>query len=157
MSLWCQHKINTPLTYEGQHKSAHWPINSRKPNSSRIHQLINLLTAQLTNSPTHTLINLSTKNLLTPQLTNSQTHNLINLSTQNFTNLQTSSTHKLTYSQTYKLKTSPTYKPYQLTDSPNSKTYKLKTSPIQKLKSISFILQRHSNFHSVLGEILVKK
>ena len=135
-------KINPTIIYEVQDKSILWLINSQKNNNSRIHQLINLLTPQFINLPTHTLINLSTK----------ETYTLKNL-----TNLQTSSTHKLTYSKTYKLKTSPTYKPYQLTDSPNSKTYKLKTSPIQKLKSISFILQRHSNFHSVLGEILVKK
>ena len=120
LSLWCQHGVNTPLTYEGRDKSTHWPINSRKPNNSRIHQLINLLTSQFINSPTHTLINLSTQN----------THTL-----KKHTNLQISSTYKLTYSQTYNLKTSPT----------------------QKLKPLSFILQRHSNFHSVLGEMLVKK
>ena len=88
-------------------------------------QLPNTSTHQFTNRPTYKLANSKPYNPI-----NSKAHNLKNLP-----NLQTSSTHKLTY----------------------LKTYRLKTSPTQKLKSLSFILQRCSNFHSVLGEILVKK
>ena len=43
---------------------------------------------------------------------------------------------------------------YKLKD---SSTYKLKDSSTQKLKFLSFILQYHSNFRSVLAKIQVKK
>ena len=40
---------------------------------------------------------------------------------------------------------------------PKTSTHKLKNSPSQKLKLLSFILQRSSNFRFVLAKILVKK
>lgn len=76
-----------------QDKTIHWLTNSRKPNNSRKHQLINLQTHQLTNSRKpnnhlkHQLINLQTR-----QLTNSQPRQTIN-----------SSAHKIIIPQAYQL------------------------------------------------------
>ena len=98
LSLECQHKIKITLIYEVQDKTIHWLTNSRKPNNSRKHQLINLQTRQLTNSRKpnnhgkHQLINLQTR-----QLTNSQPRQTIN-----------SSAHKIIIPQAYQLTNPPT-------------------------------------------------
>jgi len=80
----------------------------------------------------------------------------INLKAQQFKSSTTpedtnSQTHQLTNEPTHKIKTSPTQMLI------NSLTHKLRNSPTQNLKSLSFILQLHSNFRSVLAKILAKK
>ena len=93
-----------------QDKSTHWPINSRKPNKSRRHQLTNSRAHKLTNTKNHKL-----KNSLTQKITIS--------STQKHTN---SSTPELTNSSANKLK--------------NSKTHQLKKLKAHQLKTLNYCL-----------------
>ena len=77
------------------------------------------------------------------QLTNSQTQELINSKPHQLANskphqLINPSTHKLKTPLTYQLKSSSTHQP-------------------TKLKSVAFILQQRSIFHSILAKIQVKK
>ena len=97
--------------------------NPREPNNSRIHHRINLQTQKIINSQTY-------------HPNNSRIHQLINLQTHQLTNSKKPPTHQLVSSQTHKFQT------HQLT---NSST--------QKVKIIIFLLQYHSNFHSVLAKI----
>ena len=98
LSLGCQRKIKITLIYEVQDKTTHWLTNARKPNNSRIQQLINLQTHQPANSrkPNNSRIQ-QLINLQTHQLTNSQPRQSIN-----------SSAHKNTIPQAYQLTNPPT-------------------------------------------------
>ena len=124
--LGCQHKINTPLIYQVQDKTTRWFINSRKPithENPTTPEYITASTYKLKKSSTH-------------KLTTQTTPEYINLQTHQLTNSKKPPTHQLVSSQTHKFQT------HQLT---NSST--------QKVKIIIFILQYHSNFHSVLAKI----
>ena len=61
--------------------------------------------------------------------------------------LKNSSNQKLIYSQAHLLTSSSTQKLINL------RVHQLKNSPTQKLKLLSFILQHHSNFRTVLAKI----
>ena len=102
----------------------------RKPNNSRMRQLINPSTHKLKNSSIQKL-----KKSSAHQPTNSLIHKFINS--------KKSSTHQLINSSTHKLI--------------NSKNHQLKKSSTQKLKLLFFILQQHSNFRCILAKIRVKK
>ena len=85
---------------------------------------------EVLNKSTHRLIN-------SRKLNSSRIYQLTNLQTQKLINLET---HQLTNSETYQLI--------------NSSTHQLRTS---NLKMLILILQKRSNFHSVLAKQLVKK
>ncbi len=126
--LGCQHKINTPLIYQVQDKTTRWFINSRR---TITHE-----------SPT------------TTEYTTTSTYKLKKTSTHKHTTQTTpdTSTHQLTTPSTHRLKKTPTH---QRVSSQTHKfqTHQLTNSSIQKVKIIIFILQYHSNFHSVLAKI----
>ena len=137
--------FNISTNYGGvQDKSTHWLINSLKPNNYRIRQLANSLTRQFTNSLTPSSLTHSR------QFANSPTRQFTISQTRQFTN-SLSPIHKLTNSLTRQLTNSQVYKLI------NSSTLQITSSSTQNLKSISFILQYHSRFCSVLAKIWVKK
>jgi len=110
-----------------------------------------LPTHQLDISPTHKLINLPTR-----QLANPSTHHLTISQIYQLTKLVSLSTRQFALSPFRKF---INLQAYQLANSsihhlPTSQTRQLANLSTKKLKYIIFILQYHSNFHSVLAKIL---
>jgi len=115
--------ISTSQTYQ-LHKLINLKTSTHKLVNSRNHQLKKSSTQKLINSKTHQLKNSSAHQRTNSyQLTNSPNHQLIN-------------SYQLMNSQTH-----------QIIDS------KITYSSSQKLKYLFFILQIHSDFHSVLAKI----